>query len=392
MLSLPPGKALWIMFVLVRWSAAQQLQEKIDSLPECSIGCLSNAAASAGCSTGDFGCRCQEQDVLIWGGLGSERSCLMQDCGMTSTTDTQVLLRQICSIVKGSVASSSTSTSLLGATLPGTLLPAATGAHATDIFSAVSPSMTALALAVDDSPPPANLDPAPLVSSSEGEPTSVQVSSTPASTPSSLETAASDVQRTSFPTSAAPTTTTFQTIMTSILSQTVITPTAFGSILSEIIQASISAVEVSTSRAQSSIATVQFSAYFSVAASSTQADDGAPSKPSNALPTLAEEPVYSAPLGASPSQVEANQSSLIPKLRKEAQSLSAVAIASIVVGVCICAAAAILALVATRRRKMAQQMRVTSTASPRQSGEEITIYLDLQGEKSGKARSFDGNR
>lgn len=39
-----------------------------------------------------------------------------------------------------------------------------------------------------------------------------------------------------------------------------------------------------------------------------------------------------------------------------------------------------------------QKMRAISTASSRKSGEEITIYLDLQREKDGRNRSVEARR
>ncbi|CAL3966900.1 unnamed protein product [Diplocarpon coronariae] len=305
MLSLSTAEASLILWALVGCAAAQQLREKIDRLPVGGRRYISDAAASAGCSTDDFGCRCRRPDTVMLGGVAAGESCRVPHGGIPRTADPPGLRSPICEIGHGAAA----------APVPTPRADAA--AAGLSVAAATASALTAGAEAPAPTPP----DPA---------------------------------------------TTTFQTIRTSMPSPTRITPTAFGSILSALLAAGGPAGE----RAPSSMAALALAPYVSA--------PGAPPAAS-LLPTLAPPSMRPA------SPAEAPPSDLVPILIKQARTLSAVAVSSIVVGAGVLLALAVGALVGVRRRVAARPRRGAARASSRRSGEEITIYLDLQTAKSGQA-------
>ncbi|KAK6583635.1 hypothetical protein PZA11_003365 [Diplocarpon coronariae] len=176
MLSLSTAEASLILWALVGCAAAQQLREKIDRLPVGGRRCISDAAASAGCSTDDFGCRCRRPDTVMLGGVAAGESCRVPHGGIPRTADPPGLRSPICEIGHGAAA----------APVPTPRADAA--AAGLSVAAATASALTAGAEAPAPTPP----DPA---------------------------------------------TTTFQTIRTSMPSPTRITPTAFGSILSALLAA-----------------------------------------------------------------------------------------------------------------------------------------------------------
>ncbi|CAO2652294.1 Nn.00g005770.m01.CDS01 [Neocucurbitaria sp. VM-36] len=70
------------------------------AIPTCGVPCISSAASAAGCTTGDYACRCSNSGPI----QTSAQACVIGNCGIATALQVQASASAVCACVATATA------------------------------------------------------------------------------------------------------------------------------------------------------------------------------------------------------------------------------------------------------------------------------------------------
>ncbi|KAF1840349.1 uncharacterized protein K460DRAFT_297136 [Cucurbitaria berberidis CBS 394.84] len=65
------------------------------AIPTCGVPCIQSAASGAGCTNGDYRCRCRNSAAI----QSSAQTCVISNCGIPTALQVQASANAVCSCV-----------------------------------------------------------------------------------------------------------------------------------------------------------------------------------------------------------------------------------------------------------------------------------------------------
>ncbi|KAJ4330087.1 hypothetical protein N0V87_010318 [Didymella glomerata] len=65
------------------------------AIPTCGVPCITSAASAAGCTGGDYRCRCSSSSVI----QASAQNCVISNCGIATALQVQAGAASVCACV-----------------------------------------------------------------------------------------------------------------------------------------------------------------------------------------------------------------------------------------------------------------------------------------------------
>ncbi|KAL2066142.1 hypothetical protein VTL71DRAFT_2213 [Oculimacula yallundae] len=369
-----------VLSSLLQSATCQSLQETVNQIPVCSAECISSAAITYGCAATDWDCQCRVSSSFI-GKVGSvigdvsilntgRKDCLSKSCAAAEASNVEQLLEQICRLLKGITISPVLPASTQSIAAPST--------HTSSPTSVIEPSSRPEGNSPAQNSPSTQVPVTTLIAIPPEKINRTSTSQVIQSTPIPIFTLSQSGSAT-VPLKEASSTS------SSSISSSAPMPTSQTSLTSPLPSQSVSPPPTtfisatSSARADQSYSTSQTSQ-----TSIKTSDDSLPAASTPATKSW---------------QAEADKSQ--PATTRMAEkstknTMSPVVIAATIFGVLVLAALFTLNLFLIRRRKIAlkkkQQQRVMSAMSDTSgmSGEDITVFLDMDGQRRNDDRQKTG--